>query len=484
MNKIAALYSRVSTEQQVKRGESIPFQKQCLEKKALELGYSYAHYSDEALSGGSTKRAEFLRMLSDVEAGKISAAIFYDLSRVSRDMLDSLLLRKTLDEHKVEILSVSEDIDFKTDEGDFMYKIKGLVNERYRKDLIKRVRAKMLDMANKGRFTGGQPSFGYKVKEKKLIINEDEATVLRQMFDRFEQNPSYRGITTWLNKAGRNTKRGTTFAQSTVRRLLTNTAYKGYPTWGKRPGGKKFVSKDKWITVKGDYEPIITEVQFDRVQDLIKSRKREYPQRKYGVTYLLSSLIRCECGGTLNGYTQIKRSSGKLYHYYKCHNWASKGTCAGNTWPKDVIENRVIEEVKKQVNLYFSQEEVSTLAPMQESAKEAIANARQKLKNLQSKQGKLIELYADGNIPRAELDKKMLALKTQIEEQASEIGKLDDDLNPKKKKVRLTVWERIQRLNGNFEKLSETTKKEILRQVIKGIVAYQNKELEIELYEV
>lgn len=487
-NKIAALYSRVSTEQQVERGESIPFQKRCLEKKAIELGYSFVHYSDEGVSGGSTKRADFLRMLSDVESDKYNAAFFYDLSRVSRDMLDSLLLRKTLDEHKVEIFSVSEDIDFKTDEGDFMYKIKGLVNERYRKDLIKRVKATMWAKAERGDFCGGQTPYGYDAKDKKLIINEAEAEIVRKIYNRFEDDPFFRGVTVWLNDAGYRTKKGTTFAQSTVKRLLTNPVYKACQTYGKRPGSKKYAPKEKWITVKCSFDPIISEEQFDRVQSLIKEKKREKRQMKYGTVFLLSTLLRCECGGSLNGYTMLKKSSGKLYRYYKCHNNTSKGgrICPGNSLRKDVIEALVMNKIRERVGLHFEEAETQHVVESREknSPSKILERIDVTLVKLRAKQRRQLELYEEAAVPKDILLKRMKDISDEIEKEELCRSSLERELDPSRKSTRLNLIERINQLNGNFISLPDVTKKDILRQLVKAIIVKRNGEVDIELFEI
>ncbi|MFA5315799.1 MAG: recombinase family protein [Dehalococcoidales bacterium] len=491
-NNRAALYSRVSTPQQVERGESIPFQKAKLEERAKKLGYTFVHYSDEALSGGSTQRAEYLRMLADVEAGKINAAIFYDLSRVSRDMYDALLLQKTLDEHKVEIISVSDNIDFKTDEGDFMFKIKGIVNERYRKDLIKRLRATMWNKAEKGDFCGGPIPFGYNISENKKdktpAINGQEAELVKEMYNRYEDSPSFRDLTLWLNESGFRTKRGKTWATSTVRRILTNLNYKGYYTYGKRANGSTKHLPDYKI-FKGRLPPIISEEQFDRIQIIVKERAFLPPRRKTPRTiYILSGIMKCECGGSLNGYTQVKPKTGKAYRYYKCHNNTSKSRiiCKGNTLRKEEIEAKVILDIKEKATIQFEDQEVKDYLNRQSSASsdEQMSNIRRNLAEIRKRKKNLFEAVELKGCAGQEIAERLKELKDQEDTATDQLDKLKIESSPKEKDKRTELLRRVRDLNGHLKSLSEEAKKTILRQLVRQITVKRSGDIDLELYEI
>lgn len=488
-SKVAALYSRVSTQEQVDRGESIPFQKECLEKKAREMGYSlFRHYCDEAKSGGSAKRLGFLRMLSDIESDSIGAAIFYDFSRSSRDLTDLLLLRRTLEDRNIVIATCSEKIDLNTDEGDFMFKVQGIVNERYRKDTIKRVKAKMWDKASKGEYCGGITAFGYKAVKKHLVQDERESHIVREIYNRFEGYPYYRGITVWLNKMGYRTREGKEFAQSTVKRILISESYKGYLTYGKRSEGSKvYLPKEKWTIRKGDFEPIISEEQWNRVQKIIAERKFVRPQKKHGVRFALSCLMRCECGGTLNGYTMVKKPSGKMYCYYKCHNSTSKGitVCSGNTLRKEEIERLIIDKIRTDVKLHFEEQEAKSVADKERtiSLEEQLKRIEKNISDLDAKKVRCLDLYLDEKYAKEELDERVCKIKKDREELESVREKIRYEINPKEKEKRQDIYERIKALNGDIFSLSDNAKGDIIKQVVKSVSVSRNKDVGVELYD-
>lgn len=488
MANVAALYSRVSTEEQVERGHSIPFQKESLEKEAKRQGLPFRHYSDEAKSGGSTNRASFLRMLADIETGEISKVIVFDLSRSTRDLKDLLIFQETLKDRGVELISLSEHIDLKTDEGDFLFKIKGVINERYRKDIAKRVSIYMHQKAKKGDFCGGQAPFGYVEDKltKRLMIDKAESEVVKKMFNWFEQDPFYRGVTVRLNREGYRTKRGQTFAQSTVRRILTNPVYKGIQTFGKRPGGKAFVSQDKWLFAKGNFEPIISEEQFNRVQLIVKNKKREKRNTKHGIIYLLSTLMRCECGASINGYSQRKKGYHKLYSYYACHNNQSKGTCDRKRVKKTEIESSVIDYIKSYAKTHFEKSEIESVIKGQEinSAQEKLKRFNMEITKLESRKKKIYLLYEDDRVNKEDVINRIREIDTTLNSVKYQRDMLQNEISPKERSKREDVLERINKLNEDFDSLKEEVKRDILRQLIKGILLKKNGEIEIDLYEI
>ena len=481
MTKIAALYSRVSTEDQVKRGQSIPDQKRILEKEAKKRGYRFRHYSDEALSGGSTKRAAFMRMLSDIESGEISALGVYDLSRASRDMLDSLQLKKTIEEKGLDVFSIIDNIDLKSESGERHYQMKSLSNEWYRKDAKKRATWKMWDMAKQGKFCGGQAPYGFEVKRKTLVINKAEAWIVRIIYNKFEELRSRRGLVVWLNSRGYKTKKGEDWATGTIKRILTNPVYKGDQTYGKRANGSTtYLPKKDWYTAKGAYQRIIEDEQFARVQDLIKETSGTKKPSKYNVVYVLSGLMRCECGGALSSYTQPKYGGKKLYKYYKCHNAASKGTCPGNTINKEYIEEIVLKKVKEIARLQFEDEEANKVIERnkKEDPKEQLSRLRAHIRTLRKKKGKLLELHLDGQVDKELLVKSLTKIQTELDTAEKQL----DIMHPKEVRQRVNLLDKIHKMNERFFSLSDTTKKDIIKQLVSQILVNRDGGVTIDMY--
>jgi site-specific DNA recombinase len=224
------------------------------------------------------------------------------------------------------------------------------------------------------------------------------------MFNKFEALRSLRGVTHWLNDMGYKTKRGTTWAASTVRRRLSDITNLGYHTYGKRAGNSKIYLPEKdWLIKKGDFKPIISKNQFDRVQAISQQKNFRAPQRRCGVTYLLSSLMRCECGGSMTGYTHVKKNN-KRYAYYRCHNHVSKGNgiCPGNSLAKEQIEGRILKYIRSKADIHFEEAEIEKviLKNDTDSPREKLLNMENNIKQIKKKQERVLEFIEDGSMPK------------------------------------------------------------------------------------
>lgn len=496
MPKIQALYSRISIQSKDAPSVSITRQKAQLERKAEELGFvNTEHYSDENCSGGTMERPEFQRMLEDIDAGLIDAVLTYDLDRISRDTADTLNFVKNLEGKGVRLISLSDNYD-NSPTGKLMLTVKSGSSQWYRDVIIDKVKKAMYHKAKNGDFCGGPPPFGYDVVDKHLVKNKEDAQLIQDIYNRFEDNPSFRGITIWLNAMGYKTKTwisqtkqkhgGTTFAQSSIRRILTNPLYKGVHTYGKRAGNSKtWLSKDKWLYSKGHLEPIISAEQFDRVQAII-ARRAYTPQKRHGIISILAGVIRCECGGTMNGYTQVKKETGKKYSYYKCHNCTSKGTCPGNTWRKDELETKVMGEIRRRIKLYFTEEEARAVLAKKKGKdpQEHIKRINSVIAGIRTRQKNLMEAVEMKSMPKDMIEDRLSELKEELKTAESQLQKFIAEASPKEKVKRVSTLERLNKLNGDIMTLPNEVKADIVRQTVKAIVVKRTGQMEIDMYDV
>ncbi len=487
MAKIQALYSRDSTETQRKKGLSVPRQKKWLEEEAKRRKFSnIRHYPDDGYSAKDDNRPSYKRLLSDIENDLINVVIVYKGDRIARNTIGFLGFVDLCNKHDVELISLSEKFDTTTPTGRLTLTILASLAEWERGQTVERVKDVMWSKVKKGDFCGGQPALGLDVKDKHLVHNEKESDIVRQMNDRFEDDPFYRGITVWLNSMGYKTKRGTTFAQSTVKRILTNPIYKGYQSFGKRVGGARTVDRNAPI-FKANVEPIISAEQFDRVQYLIKTKKHERRQRKHSIVFILGGLARCECGGNLDSYTMEKKQSGKKYCYYKCHNNTSKGNtvCPGNTRPKDIIEKHVLDYVRQEARLRFEEKEAEEieLRRKQNNPHEHLKRIESSIATLKGKRSRFYDALGDGSFPKAEISKRLDKIALELEDTEIQREALLAEINPVEKEKRAGVLGKVNALNGDIFSLPDSDKKAILKQLVKEIRVSRAGEVEIELYE-
>lgn len=488
MPKSQAVYCRVSTDIQRDKGLSVPRQKEWLLTEAKRLGLtSTKDYIDNGYSAKDTNRPAFRQLVADIEAGLIDAVFVYKIDRIARNVLDLRNFLELLDKRKVKFISLSENFDTANPTGRLTLTILGSLAEWERGMVVERVKDAMWDKADKGQFCGGQPPYGYDVKGKRLVVNKREAEIVKKMFRRFEALRSLRGVTQWLNDMGYKTKRGTTWAASTVRRRISDVTYLGYYTYGKRAGNSKVYLPEKdWLIRKGDFKPIISKNQFERVRTIFRQKNFRVPQRRYGVTYLLSGLMKCECGGSLTGYTHVKKN-GKKYTYYRCHNHASKGSgiCPGNSLAKEQIEGRILKYIRSKADIHFEEAEIEKviLRNDTDSPREKLLNMESNIKQIKKKQERLLEFIEDGSMPKEVIISRYDQLAKELVYAESRYQRLKEELNPKAMENRIVILEKVRSLNGNFQSLPNKTKKEILQQLIKQITVTRGGDVEIEMYE-
>lgn len=488
MSKITALYSRVSTDMQRDKGFSIPRQKEWLESSAQQRGFSnIQHFVDDGFSASSANRPAYQRLLSKIKEGVIGTVIVYKFDRIARNVIELLGLVDLLKKKNINFISSSENLDTTTPHGMLMLTILGSLAEWERSVTVERVKDAMYDKAEKGDFCGGQPPYGFDVKDKNLVVNKDEAGWVKRMFNKFEETRSFRKVCISLNDKGVLTKRGQSWAASTVRRILTSHVYKGFYTYGKRAGGSKvYLPEDKWLIIKGHYEPIISEEQFDRVQALIKQRVFTKPKRS-GVVYLLSGLLRCgECGGSLCGHTQIKIKTGQKYSGYRCHHHLSKGEkiCKGVRINKNKLEQSVLQEIRKTAKIHFEESEADeVLAKDIDCPVDDLKQIEGSISRVKNKQQKLLMLFEDDAVSRDLLLERMKKISNELEQFQIQKANLIIETNPKEKNKRLSLLQKIKEANGDFLSYTDDVKKTILQQLIKKITVSKEGGIEIELYE-
>ena len=192
-NKKAALYIRVSTTMQVDK-DSLPLQKNDLinyAKYALDIP-EYEIFEDAGYSAKNTDRPRYQQMMSRLRTGEFSHLIVWKIDRISRNLLDFAAMYEELKQLGVVFVSKNEQFDTSTAIGEAMLKIILIFAELERKMTSERVTAVMVSRANNGQWNGGRVPFGYYYDKqtKEFSINEDEAFVVRLIYDKYEETKS------------------------------------------------------------------------------------------------------------------------------------------------------------------------------------------------------------------------------------------------------------------------------------------------------
>jgi site-specific DNA recombinase len=375
---IAAIYCRVSTEDQEREGTSLDSQLEACVKKAQELGYdTRSHTIQEAWSGLTLDRPKLNELREWVRNKEIDAVIAYTLDRVSRDPVHFIILQDELEKAGIKLILVTETID-SSDLGKLITYIKGYaakleaekIRERTMRGKRARALAGRLPANSHARLYGYTYVRGKGIGEGVRYIKENEARWVKEMYRWLvEEGLSIYAITYRLRNFNVPTPSGNGYwIRSTVHKILTNPAYMGKTyaftqTYGEPKYRLKADTKRKktglirkprneWLEIPNATPAIITEQLFEAAQRQLK-RNRELRRGNSKRQYLLNGHIHCKrCGRSYWGKFSGWNRGSKHYErrYYTCSGnlkIVSPDHCGNQNWNADKIESLVWEQVEE-----------------------------------------------------------------------------------------------------------------------------------------
>ena len=268
-------------------------------------------YIDEGISGTSTKkRVDFNRMIRDAKAGLFDFIITKEISRFSRSTLDSIKYTQELLEHNVGVFFQNDNINTLDTDSEFRLVIMaGVAQDEVRK-LSERLKFGFRQAIKNGHVLGNDRLYGYDKKDCVLTINEEEAKIVRIIFDLYANHRlGTRKISQKLFEMGYTSREGNGFNVLTIRHMLENPKYKGWYCGNKtqnldyRTKKKAFLDESEWVMYPDPTIPaIVSEELWDRANALYKERRNEMMSHSSGVTYHnrypYSAKIICEEHGT------------------------------------------------------------------------------------------------------------------------------------------------------------------------------------------
>lgn len=279
------IYTRVSTEEQAKEGFSLEAQRDLLEKYAKENGFEvYGIYCDEGYSGENYERPEIQRLFKHLWEGKFKAILVKSVDRISGRMSDiSKLLDDVLLPNRCRLLVSDNNLDSSTLNGSMFINLLGTFAQYERGMIIERVKTGMEERAEQGFWNGGIV-LGYDNVNKSLVINNEEALLVKKILELRAEGNGYKYIAKTLNEEGHRSKKGKLFSICTIKTILENEVYIGKVKWGKRRdnGAKRRKGETEgFLLVDGKHEAIFPLDLWAKVQSVNNTNRESIKKSKF-----------------------------------------------------------------------------------------------------------------------------------------------------------------------------------------------------------
>ena len=341
--EITALYERLSVDDgqsDNSESNSIQNQKLLLEEYAKANGFkNIVHYTDDGESGRFFDRPGYVKMMEDIESGKVAICITKDVSRIGRDYIRVGLCMETMRVNGVRLIAINDGIDTLKGEDDFT-PFRNVMHEFYARDTSRKIKSVFKAKGMSGKHCTGLVIYGYlweNAKREKWIIDPDAAEIVKQIFQLTMDGKGPYQISQILSKQKvlipaahlaqydegvnrtKKLKDPYSWSSSTIQQILRKREYLGHTVnfkTSKHFKDKKshYVDESEWVIFENTHEPIIDQETFDNVQR-IRANVRRYPDG-WGEAHPLTGLLYCaDCGSKMYIH---RMNNGKRVPYYTC----------------------------------------------------------------------------------------------------------------------------------------------------------------------
>jgi site-specific DNA recombinase len=291
-------------------------------------------YDDGGFSGGTLERPGLKRLRADIEVGRIDVVVVYKIDRLSRSLMDFSRLVGVFDQHKVTFVSVTQSFNTTTSMGRLTLNVLLSFAQFEREVIGERIRDKFAASRKRGMWMGGWAPLGYEVRDRKLVVNEVDAKLVRSIFQRFVKIGSVTTLARELIKENIRNKYDKLIDKGILYKMLNNPVYIG-------------VAVHKGVSYPGEHVGIVDRKIWDKVQ----ARFQENPRKRAATTRAQTpSLLK----GIIFGPTGVAmspthtRKNGRLYRYYLSQTVLKQGSddCPVARVPAAEIERIVIDQVR------------------------------------------------------------------------------------------------------------------------------------------
>lgn len=460
-NVIAGLYPRVSTDDQVREGFSLDEQEKEMKKLCMYKNYQiYKVYREEGVSAKNMNRPKFQEMMQDLKDGKINRIIVYKLDRLTRSIQDLEVICKLIEKYHCSLDSVSEEINTDTAMGVFFIRMTTILAQLEIERTSERTKFGLKGAAKNGHFCGKAP-IGYRKINKKLVIDDLESEVVKEIFDDYVNGLSVCTITKKLNNKNALNRNWRT---TTIDRMLSNYIYCGDYLYGKR------AKNMKPIHLENICPAIIDKETFKMVQTQKERNLKNYTRKH---TYVYMQKIVCsKCNKIMGGSSSTSKNKPTQI-YYKCN-------CCNTRINEKKIEKPLMLFLNDMLDYYLLIDN-NFKSFFNEDLSIEIDKCNKMLDKCNKKLKKIKEAYLDDLIDKDEFITEEKSIKSQINDIEFKLNQLNNANNNENNKKDLNLYYNLLQLekmkyksyyvrkNGLWNKLTKEQKSKLIMKYIDSI---------------
>ncbi len=430
----------------------------------------------DAESGTHMNRPGLEEMLFDAEAGAFDTLLVFRVDRLSRKVRELALMVDELTKHDVVLKSITEPFDTANAAGKMMLQMLGVFAEFEHATIVERTKVGMERKAKSGRFVAGNVPYGYQLDpETGLVIHEDEAVIVRKMFQMYALgHEGSHTICHKMNEAGHRNRNGEKWGRRVVLYMLRNPVYVGKIRW-------------REVLYEGTHDPLVSEVLFEKAQEIMRERVADLKGRCFhnNDERLLAGIIKCaRCKSHMVGVSTHKKD--RKYSYYLCSKRWNIKDCDQDYVRADLLENAILQDIKgmfrdEQFMARVWEEANRRLCAEKPSVDREIASVKTHIAKARATIDRYFEAFEAETMKPEVCTQKVDDLNARIEQLEDE----KMDLEERRQRLEIPAIDRelLSDLLDNFEDvMAEGTnpqKKDLLRRLVKKVLVHDKRTIEI-----
>ncbi|MFI3205713.1 MAG: recombinase family protein [Clostridia bacterium] len=413
-------------------------------------------YIDEALSGTSvTKRESFLKMIDDSKLDKFDLLITKEISRFSRNTLDSIKYTQELLKNGVGVIFQTDNINTLMPDAELRLTIMSSIAQDEVRKISERVKFGFKRAIDNGVVLGNSRIWGYTKENGKLVVVPEEAEIVKSIFEMYAiDRMGVRAICKVLAESGFKNTKGNDFSFTTVRNIIANPKYKGYYCGNKtqkydyRSNDRKVFEQSEWVMYKDEENvpEIVTEELWDKANAILNKRSQKHRAENissYNNKYKYSCKVICGEHKTFFYRSLFRYKTGNK-EVWQCKLYSEKGreACTApvvyTSELDEIMKDAYKQLVKERTNIIHELVQIYSSISSKSSIKEDIAKLQVEINDIMRRKDKLLDLSIKGMLYDSEFEKRNTAFNLDIEKNESKILNLKQE-EEKNKEVIKTV---------------------------------------------